>query len=75
MNALNLELSTLCAVVAKAMVPIPSEEVLENESELSFVALYDFMKDSTALEMLDETKGELIFPLTPLWSDYSTTFL
>lgn len=39
------------------------------------MSLYDFLKAGTAVELLDKSKGELIFPLTPLGSDYSTSVI
>lgn len=52
--------------------PSKRNRLLDNGKEKVFVALYDYMKANTALKMPDKNKGELIFPLITLCSDYST---
>lgn len=45
------------------------------EADSAIFAVQDFIKVSIVFEMVDKLKGELIYPITPLGSDYSTTVL
>lgn len=81
-NAARYEMATLFQPMSKVIERVPQEElsskrrnVQDEEAESSIVALHDLMKAKTELELLDKTKGELIFPITPPCSDYSTSVI
>lgn len=76
-HAMQSSLTTMAEVAhhRKEQHPNTRRKLQDKESENNILSPYEFIKFTAALEILDKTKGEMIFLLIPLGSDYTTTVL